>query len=81
MKAAELVVVGSFLNAVDGEIALSALEAAGIDATLQRDDCGGMRPQLWLSGVAVLVRKEDAERANEVLGSFSEADAPEPSEE
>ena len=35
---------------------------------IARDDCGGQRPHLTLtSGVRLLVRAEDAERAAEVL--------------
>jgi hypothetical protein len=31
------------------------------------DDCGGVRPHLWMGGVQVLVRDEDAQRAIEIL--------------
>jgi len=62
-----LVSVRTFLNRIEAELALSALEAAGIDAVLSRDDCGGVRPSLWLSGVDLLVRPEDYRRATDVL--------------
>jgi len=32
-----------------------------------RDDCGGVRPSLWLTGVDLLVRPEDFRRATDVL--------------
>ena len=44
------------------------LEGSGIDATIQKDDCGGMRPYLQImTGVQLLVAQEDAERAMEIL--------------
>ncbi len=67
MPLSHLVTVRTFLNRIEAELALSALEAAGIDAVLQRDDCGGVRPSLWLSGVDLLVRPEDFRRATDVL--------------
>ena len=67
MPLSHLVTVRTFLNRIEAELALSALEAAGIDAVLQRDDCGGVRPSLWLSGVDSLVRPEDFRRATDVL--------------
>ena len=67
MPLSHLVSVRTFLNRIEAELALSALEAAGIDAVLSRDDCGGVRPSLWLSGVDLLVRPEDYRRATDVL--------------
>ncbi len=64
-----LVVVRTFLNNIEAEIAHSVLEAADIRAVIRRDDCGGVRPSLWLSGVALLVPPEDLARATEVLDS------------
>jgi hypothetical protein len=64
-----LVVIRTFLNHIDADIAHGALEAAGIDSLIRSDDCGGVRPHLWMGGVALLVRDEDAERANEVLST------------
>lgn len=63
----ELVVVGTYINQFPADVAKTALEAAGIDAMIRSDDCGGMRPHLWVGGVQLLVRAEDRERAVEVL--------------
>lgn len=63
----ELVAVRTFINHFPAELAKSALEAAGIDAMIRSDDCGGLRPHLWMGGVQVLVRAEDRHRALEVL--------------
>jgi hypothetical protein len=72
-----LVTVGTFLNHVDADLAKSALEAAGIDAMIRSDDCGGVRPHLWMGGIQLLVRDEDAQRAIEILNTEPAADATE----
>ena len=63
-----LVVVRTFLNRIDADLAQGALEAAGIDAMVGADDAEGNQPGLWMGGVRLLVREEDAEDAAEVLG-------------
>jgi hypothetical protein len=73
MSDAELVIVRTFLNPFDAELAKSALEAAEIQSIIQADDAGGVQPGLWVGrGVGLLVRTEDAARANEVLGKDSQ---------
>lgn len=63
-----LVVAGTFSNRIEAEIARGALEAAGIDASIQTDDAGGLRPDLAVrAGVHVVVRESDAAQAAEVL--------------
>ena len=66
-----LVVVRTFLNRIDAELAQGALEASGIDAMVAADDAEGNQPQLWMGGVRLLVREEDAEDAGKVLGPGS----------
>jgi hypothetical protein len=64
----DLVVVRSFSNQFDADVAKSALDASGIDSVVQADDAGGMEPGLWPGrGVQLLVRAEDAKRARQVL--------------
>ena len=65
----ELQVIRTFVNAMDAELAQSALEAAGIESMIRADDCGGTRPHLWMGGVEVLVRAEDAAHAEEILST------------
>lgn len=80
-RADDLVVVDIYINNFNAEIALGAVEAAGVDAMLSRDDCGGMRPHLWLGGIRLLVRREDKSRAEEILrgaGFDGLPDGPEP---
>ena len=67
MTASELVVVRTFANMFDAEVAKSALDAAEIESLIRADDAGGMRPHMWLAGVELIVRAEDAQHANEIL--------------
>ena len=65
----DLVVVRTYLNKFEAEVAKTALDAADIDSMIRADDCGGVRPGLWMSGVDLVVRTEDAARAEDILGS------------
>ena len=71
MQGDDLVVVHTFSNQFEADMALSALQAAEIDAMIQADTAGGMRPHIaWASGgFKVLVREEDALEAREILAS------------
>jgi hypothetical protein len=68
MNDTELVVVGTFLNQIEADMAQGALEAAEIDSMISADDAGGQRPHLWMGGIRLLVRAEDAAAAREILG-------------
>ena len=65
----DLVVVRTFSTEAEADIAASALEAAEIDAMIQADTAGGMRPHIaWASGgFKLLVREEDADEARRIL--------------
>jgi Putative prokaryotic signal transducing protein len=67
----ELVVVGTFLNHIEADIAQGALEAANIESMISADDAGGVRPHLWMGGVRLMVRAEDAEEATRILNLSS----------
>jgi hypothetical protein len=69
MSDTELVVVHAFGSRAEADLAKSALDAAGIDAMVQADSGGGMRPALAWAGVGfqVVVRAEDVEAARDVL--------------
>ena len=62
-----LTVIGTFLNRIEAELAQGALQAAEIESIVSADDAGGLRPGLWMGGVRLLVRAEDAERAAMIL--------------
>jgi imidazoleglycerol phosphate synthase glutamine amidotransferase subunit HisH len=52
----------------EAELARSALEAQGIEAMVEADDCGGQRPLMGANvGVKLLVRRSDESRAKDVL--------------
>ena len=65
---AGLVVVRDYLNKVEAELAQGALQAAGIESMIGADDAGGTEPGLWMGGVKLLVRAEDATEAARILG-------------
>ena len=68
MAESELVEIRSFTTEMEADIARSALEAFGVECMISRDDCGGQRPHLTFGGgIRLLIRAEDADRAEEVL--------------
>lgn len=69
MSDAGLVVVHAFATEMEAVIAKSALESAGIVASIRSDSAGGMRPHLGWStgGYQVIVREEDEDTAREIL--------------
>jgi hypothetical protein len=69
MSESEFTVLRTFLNHFEADVAKMALEAAGIESFIRSDDCGGMRPHLWMGGVELVVFSYDVERADEVLGN------------
>jgi hypothetical protein len=68
MKPEELVTIRTFSNVIDAEITLGHLKSHGIEASIRKDDSGGMRPHFQLTqGVDLVVRRKDAKQAEEVL--------------
>ena len=61
MTADDLLVIATFINNIDAELARGALEAAGIESLIRADDCGGTRPHMWMGGIELLVRGEDVD--------------------
>ncbi len=63
-------VVGTFLNEIEAEMAQHLLEGEGIQAEIQKDDCGGMYPQLvMVRGIKILVSEANESAARSVLES------------
>lgn len=62
---ADWVVIRTFATHIEADLASSALAAAGIDASIRADDCGGVYP--FKGGVELLVSADDAGAAIEVL--------------
>ena len=77
MQDIHLVVVQSYANRPEAELAKGTLESAGIPAMVQSDSVGGMREHLAWSGAGfkILVREEDVTEAREVLTTLSEGGA------
>jgi hypothetical protein len=64
----DIIPLRTFINHIEADLAKSALEAAGIEVAISADDAGGTRPHLWVgTGVRLMVRRTDAERADEIL--------------
>ena len=61
----ELVVLRTFTNNFEVDLARTTLEAAGIESMIRTGDSGGRG--LILSFIELLVRSEDAEDANQIL--------------
>ena len=62
------VVVRRFMTESEADLARAILAANGIEASLLRDDAGGMLPAMSLmSEIRVVVAPEDAEAAREIL--------------
>jgi len=78
----DLVIIRNYISEIPATMAKMALEGSGIDAMIRKDDCGGMRPYLQVAtGVQLLVRQEDAERAEEILKKSEEMTAEESAEQ
>jgi hypothetical protein len=74
MPDSEPVVLRTFINVIEAEIAQTALESAGIPSFVRADDCGGLHPHLQLRGTVLLVRAEDRAEAEQLLTSTFDAD-------
>lgn len=70
----DLIVVRTFSQRFEAEIAEGLLAAEGIDSLISADDCGGQRPDLSMrmGGVQLIVRQEEFERANQILEVLEE---------
>jgi hypothetical protein len=72
MSMDNMVVLTSFVNELDAQMVVMELQAAGIDAFIRKDDCGGMRPMITAQrGIEVMVPVVDAARAAEIMDMVS----------
>jgi len=84
MEDPKLVVVKSYGNSVEAELAKGALENAGIQAMIQSDTVGHMREHIAWSGAGfqIVVREEDFAAAHDVLSPTADGNsAPDASSE
>ena len=69
----ETIVVRIFNNELDAGLAQQLLHDAGVEAFAFKDDAGGMEPHLQLTGgVRLVVSRDNAERAQQILQGFQE---------
>ena len=65
----DLVVLRTFPTVIEADLAKSALDSVGIDSMVRSDNEGGQTPGLAFSqGAELLVRADDVEAANDMLG-------------
>jgi hypothetical protein len=77
-----LVAIATFGSHLQGELARTALEAAGIESMLRDDEGGGQYPSLAFSeGVVLLVNEDQADTAREVLAQAATFPDDEPTTE
>jgi hypothetical protein len=68
----DIVVVSTFLQRYDAEMAKGLLDDKGIKSMISTDDCGGMRPGMSFGNAITLsVQKVDLEKAKEILKVLS----------
>ncbi len=65
MKSPDLITISTFPSAADAQIAKGILDEEGIESMIRTDDAGGMYPAI--GGAELVVRSEDAVRANAAL--------------
>ena len=68
----EMTLLETYLSDLEAEIAMNRLTALGVQAMVQKDNCGGMRPHLDLQGIKLLVAPPDLEKARAILTETAE---------
>jgi hypothetical protein len=69
----DAVVLETFPNRIEAEMAAGLLESEGVPAMVMADDAGGAYPSLqFVRGVRLMVAAEDAYRAREILKAMEE---------
>ena len=64
----DVVVLKVFNNEIDAAMAQEALQRAGVNAFVFKDDAGGMEPHLQrTNGVRLIVNRAEAEQAHQLL--------------
>ncbi|MBI5249080.1 MAG: DUF2007 domain-containing protein [Desulfomonile tiedjei] len=71
MNLDEAVILRTYASETFASIAAARLGSGGIEAHIQKDDCGGAYPSLQISGgVRLLVKPEDLEDAQKILNEM-----------
>lgn len=70
----DISVIKVFDDEMEASMVQQVLENAGIKVTLLKDDGGGLMPSLQMTeGVSLIVNKDDAERAADIVREFETA--------
>ncbi len=76
MKPDGMVEIAVYTTDMEARVAEACLRAAGIEAFVDADDCGGMRPELAYSiGVRLYVTEAQERRARDLLASAARENA------
>ncbi len=74
----DAVVLETFSNRIEAEMAAGLLESEGVEAVVMADDAGGAYPMLqFVRGVRLMVAQEDEARAREILAAMAAPPDPE----
>ncbi len=69
----QLVVLETYSNRIDAEMASEHLKSHGINTLLKSDDCGGMYPQFTtMFRVKLYVNQDDVDTAMDILNPEEE---------
>lgn len=64
----DLVLLATYSNDMDADLAKGHIESAGIEAVIIKDDAGGMLPSLQKTeGVKLMVTRSNSEKATIIL--------------
>ncbi len=73
MNLDDAIVLQTFPNRIEAEMAAGLLNSEGVEAMVVADDAGGAYPSLqFVRGVRLMVAAEDAYRAREILKAMEE---------
>ena len=77
MNLDDAIVLETYANRIEAEMAAGLLESEGVEAIVMADDAGGAYPSLqFVRGVRLLVYREDEARAREILRDMEEPGEP-----
>ena len=66
-----LVLIKSYNNEIEAKMIAQILNENGIEVMIHKDDSGSMRPHFQkVLGVQLFVKREDLERAEEIIMKF-----------
>jgi hypothetical protein len=78
MNLDDAIVLETYPNRIEAEMAAGLLSSEGIEVLVRADDAGGAYPMLqFVRGVRLLVASDDEARAREILAAMAEPGDPE----